>query len=252
MTKTVLITGASSGFGEACAKKFIAAGDWVILGARRLAPLAALQQLYPNAKMHCAYLDVCDNDSITVFLQELPEAFQAIDVLINNAGLALGTQTAQQASLEEWETMIDTNIKGLVRMTHKILPGMVQRNRGHIINMGSIAGSWPYPGSNTYGGSKAFVQQFTRGLRADILGKKIRVTNLAPGLSETNFSVVRMNGDASKAAEVYKNTQPLVAEDIANITHWVTTVPEHVNINEVEVMPTCQAWGPLSIDRTMV
>jgi NADP-dependent 3-hydroxy acid dehydrogenase YdfG len=252
MNRTILITGASSGFGEACARTFATPGNRLILAARSLDKLETLAtQLTHADAVHSIKLDVTDAGVIHQVLSKLPEPFRKTDILINNAGLALGLEPAHQACLEDWETMIDTNIKGLVRMTRAILPGMVDRNRGHIINIGSVAASWPYPGSNTYGATKAFVQQFSRSLRSDVLGKHIRVTNIEPGLADTNFSTVRMKGDKNKADQVYAGTQPLTAKDIAEIILWVTSVPAHVNINSLEVMPTCQAWGPLMVNRDM-
>jgi NADP-dependent 3-hydroxy acid dehydrogenase YdfG len=252
MKKRVLITGASSGFGAACARRFSAAGDDLVLTARREDRLGALcDALSGKGEVHIQALDVTDRRAVDGFLDSLPEACREIDVLINSAGLALGLEPAHQVDLEDWETMVDTNIKGLMRMTRLILPGMVERRRGHIVNLGSVAGSWPYPGGNAYGGSKAFVQQFTRGLKADLIGTPLRVTNIEPGLAETEFSLVRMKGDAEKASEVYKGTQPLTAEDIAEIVYWVTALPPHVNINTMEVMPVCQAWSPFAVDRTL-
>lgn len=252
MTLNVLITGASSGFGEACARKYLAEGHKVILGARNVQLLEKIKIASENSdKVFFASLDVRDNESIASFYDSIPDNFRPIDILINNAGLALGLEPAHEANLEDWETMVDTNIKGLIRVTRKFLPDMVEQNSGHVVNMGSIAGAWPYPGGNTYGSTKSFVQQFSRSLRSDLLGKKIRVTNIDPGLAETNFSVVRMKGNQNKADSVYENTQPLVASDIADIIYWTTSVPEHVNINTLEVMPTCQAWGPLLINREM-
>ncbi len=250
MTRVVFITGASSGFGAACARRYAQSGHTLILASRSLDKLEALRdELADKAPIYVAPLDVTDSESIEGFFKDLPDEFSQVHTLINNAGLALGMEPAYASSLDDWETMIDTNCKGLVRITRKILPGMVERDSGHIINIGSIAGNWPYPGGNVYCASKAFVQQFSRTLRADLLGKQIRVSNIDPGMAETNFSNVRMKGDDAKADAVYLGTKPLVAEDIAEIVYWVTTVPSHVNINSLEVMPVCQAWGPLSIDR---
>ena len=252
MSKIALITGASSGFGKACARAFAAAGYALILVARseeKLQQLAA--ELRPSTTVHVASADMMDAVAVKALVQNLPEPFRAVDVLINNAGLALGVAPAYDADLNDWETMVDTNIKGLMRITHHLLPGMVERNRGHIINMGSVAGSWPYPGGNVYGGTKAFVQQFSRNLRAELLGKQIRVTNLEPGMAETQFSIVRMKGNTEKASQVYENTQPLTAGDIADIALWVASLPPHVNINTLEVMPTCQAWNPFAVSRDM-
>ncbi|MCG7966490.1 MAG: SDR family oxidoreductase [Candidatus Thiodiazotropha taylori] len=252
MKKRVLITGASSGFGEACARRFSEAGDDLVLCARRMDRLQALNdELSGNAEVVIQTLDVTDPQAVEGFLEALPEASREIDVLVNNAGLALGLQPAHEADLQDWQTMVDTNIKGLMHMTRLILPGMVQRRRGHIINIGSVAGSWPYPGGNAYGATKAFVQQFSRGLKADLVGTPLRVTNIEPGLAETEFSLVRMKGDAQQATDVYQGTQPLTGPDIAEIVYWVTALPPHVNINALEVMPVCQAWSPFAVDRTL-
>lgn len=252
MTATVLVTGASSGFGAACAKKYADHGFKVIVGARNFAKLLEFKAGAPQPDNICvAPLDVRFEDSLQHFFQSLPEEFQNIDILVNNAGLALGMEPAHEVDIDDWETMVDTNIKGLMRMTRKVLPMMVKRNTGHIVNIGSVAASWPYPGGNAYGGTKAFVQQFSRGLRSDVLGKNIRVSNIEPGLANTNFSVTRLKGDQDKADSVYTGTQPLTAEDIADIVFWTTSVPKHVNINNVEVMPTCQAWSPFAVDREM-
>ncbi|MET0066601.1 MAG: SDR family oxidoreductase [Candidatus Thiodiazotropha sp.] len=252
MKKCVLITGASSGFGEACARRFAADGQDLVLCARRTERLESLAaSLRTAGSVVCRTLDVTQAEQVDRFLDELPESHRDIDILVNNAGLALGLEPAYEADLEDWETMVDTNIKGLIRMTRRILPGMVSRRRGHIINIGSVAGNWPYPGGNAYGASKAFVQQFSRNLRCDLLGTPIRVTNIEPGLAETEFSLVRLKGDADKAGAVYENTQPLNAEDIAGIIHWVSALPAHVNINTLEVMPVCQAWAPFAVDRTL-
>ncbi|MCG8017519.1 MAG: SDR family oxidoreductase [Candidatus Thiodiazotropha sp. 'RUGA'] len=252
MKKRVLITGASSGFGEACARRFSEAGDDLVLCARRMDRLQALSdELSGKSEVVIQTLDVTDPQAVEGFLEALPEASREIDVLVNNAGLALGLQPAHEADLQDWQTMVDTNIKGLMHMTRLILPGMVQRRRGHIINIGSVAASWPYPGGNAYGATKAFVQQFSRGLKADLVGTPLRVTNIEPGLAETEFSLVRMKGDAQQAADVYQGTQPLTGPDIAEIVYWVTALPPHVNINALEVMPVCQAWGPFAVDRTL-
>ncbi|MCG8037746.1 MAG: SDR family oxidoreductase [Candidatus Thiodiazotropha taylori] len=252
MKKRVLITGASSGFGEACARRFSEAGDDLVLCARRMDRLQALSdELSGNSEVVIQTLDVTDPQAVEGFLEALPQASREIDVLVNNAGLALGLQPAHEADLQDWQTMVDTNIKGLMHMTRLILPGMVQRRRGHIINIGSVAASWPYPGGNAYGATKAFVQQFSRGLKADLVGTPLRVTNIEPGLAETEFSLVRMKGDAQQAADVYQGTQPLTGPDIAEIVYWVTALPPHVNINALEVMPVCQAWSAFAVDRTL-
>ncbi|MCP3670925.1 MAG: SDR family oxidoreductase [Gammaproteobacteria bacterium] len=252
MSQVVFITGASSGFGEACARRFAESGRPLLLAARSLDKLQQLADaLKGSSPVHVAALDVTDSDSIEQFFSKLPAEFSQIHTLVNNAGLALGMEPAYAASLEDWETMINTNVTGLVRVTREVLPGMVQRNNGHIINIGSTAGNWPYPGGNVYCATKSFVQQFSRALRSDLLGKQIRVTNIEPGMAETNFSIVRMKGDEAKADGVYQGTKPLVAEDIAEIIHWVTSIPSHININTMEIMPVCQGWGPLAVNRDM-
>ena len=252
MSQIVFITGASSGFGAACAHRFASSGRPLLLAARSLDKLQQLtDELKGDCPVHVAALDVTDKDSIEQFFANLPQEFSQIHTLINSAGLALGMEPAQEANLEDWETMIDTNVTGLVTITRKVLPGMVERNSGHIINLGSTAGNWPYPGGNVYCATKSFVKQFSRTLRSDLLGKQIRVTNIEPGMAETNFSLVRMKGNEDKADDVYAGTKPLVAEDIAEIIHWVTSVPPHVNINAMEIMPVCQGWGPLAVNREM-
>ncbi len=250
MNNTILITGATSGFGKACALRFAQEGWQLILAARRHKRLNNLQKkLSGDTPVHIVVLDVRDQQSVASAFQNLPENFSNIDVLVNNAGLALGLEPAHKSEPSDWDTMVDTNIKGLMYCTRTVLPGMVQRNRGHIINIGSVAGDWPYPGGNVYGATKAFVKQFSRNLRADLFGTAVRVTNIEPGLAESEFSVVRFKGDTQKAAEVYQGTQPITPEDIAEMIYWVATQPSHININRLEVMPTCQTWGPLAISR---
>jgi 3-hydroxy acid dehydrogenase / malonic semialdehyde reductase len=251
MTRTVFITGASSGFGAACAKKFAANGNRLILLARRQQRLQALADELDDCDIHLISIDITDQQALESAIQNLPEAFNSPDILINNAGLALGLSGADQAEMGDWHQMIDTNITALVHLTRLILPGMVSRDRGHIINIGSTAGNWPYPGGNVYGATKAFVKQFSRGLRADLLGKRIKVTNIEPGLAETEFSLVRFSHDAARAAEVYDGTKPISAEDLGDIIHWVCNTPAHININAMEIMPLCQSWGPFRIDRKM-
>lgn len=245
----VLITGASSGFGEEMARKFVHHGHKVIAAARRSERLAGLARELGAALLPVT-MDVTDKNSIEQALAGLPADWKQIDVLINNAGLALGTEPAHLASLEEWETMIATNIQGLVRLTRAILPAMVERNTGMIINIGSIAGSTAYPGGNVYGATKAFVEQFTKNLRADLVGTGVRSSNIAPGLcGGTEFSNVRLRGNDAAAAKVYEGTEPLTAVDIAETAYWIATLPPHVNINYIEMMPTCQGFGPLNIKR---
>ena len=247
----VFITGASSGFGEEMARKFVRHGHRVIAAARRVDRLEQLHKELGAALLPVA-LDVTDKASIDQALAQLPAEWKPIDVLVNNAGLALGTEPAHQASLAEWETMIETNAKGLVTMTRAILPDMVARDSGLIINLGSVAGETPYPGGNVYGATKAFVEQFTRNLRADMAGTGVRATNLAPGLcGGTEFSNVRYRGNDEAAAKVYEGTVPLTAADIAEAAYWVATLPPHVNINHMEMMPTCQGYGALNIKRKL-
>lgn len=245
----VLITGASSGFGEAMARRFVREGHRVIAAARRRERLLALQTELGSALLPVS-LDVTDKSEIEAMLAGLPAEWMPIDVLVNNAGLALGVAPAQKALLSDWETMIDTNVRGLVTLTHALLPGMVARGRGTIVNIGSTAGETPYPGGNVYGATKAFVEQFTRNLRADLVGTGVRSTNIAPGLcGGTEFSQVRLHGDSAAAAKVYEGTTPLTADDIAEAVYWVASLPPHVNINQLELMPTCQGYGPFSLVR---
>ena len=245
----ILVTGATSGFGAETARKFTKHGHQVIATGRRKDRLDALAAELGASLLPIA-MDVTDKDSIAAMLAALPSEWCEIDVLVNNAGLALGIEPAQHASLEDWETMIDTNCKGLVTMTRLVLPAMVARGKGTIINIGSTAGEYPYPGGNVYGATKAFVDQFTRNLRADLVGTGVRATNIAPGLSGgTEFSNIRLKDDAA-AAKVYEGTQPLNAADIAETAYWIATLPDHVNINYIEMMPTCQGFSPFTIKRS--
>ncbi len=246
--KTIFITGASSGFGLATAKAFAAKGHKIIAAARRHERLEQLRQEFGD-NIYVMTLDVTSETKINQAIDSLPIEFSNIDLLVNNAGLALGLAPAHEASLADWHQMVDTNIKGLYLMTRKILPNMVKRKAGHIINIGSIAGSYAYPGGNAYGATKAFVQQFSRNLRADLLGTQVRVTNIEPGLAETEFSLVRFHGDQDKADKVYENTQALTAEDIARSVVWAFEQPTHVNINSIELMPTSQTWAALAVDK---
>ena len=245
----VFITGATAGFGAAMARTFVRNGHQVIISGRRADRLQALAAELGQAALPLL-LDVTDKVSINTALDSIPAAWQTIDVLINNAGLALNVAPAHEASLEDWDTMIATNISGLVAMTRALLPAMVARGSGTIINLGSVAGDTPYPGGNVYGATKAFVEQFTLNLRADLAGTGVRATNLAPGLcGGTEFSNVRLKGNDEAAAKVYEGTQPLTAEDIAETAYWIATLPAHVNVNRIEMMPTCQGYGPLNIKR---
>ena len=245
----VLVTGASSGFGAAIARRFIHQGHRVIAAARRTDRLAALAAELGNTLLPVE-LDVTDKASIDRMLGSLGKEWQSIDVLVNNAGLALGLEPAQAAHLHDWETMIATNCQGMVWMTRAVLPQMVERGTGHVINIGSVAGSYPYPGGNVYGATKAFVEQFTLNLRADLVGTGVKATNIAPGMSGgTEFSNVRFKGDDAAAAKVYEGTQPLTADDVAEAAYWTATLPAHVNINHIEMMPTCQGFSPFTVKR---
>jgi 3-hydroxy acid dehydrogenase/malonic semialdehyde reductase len=245
----VLITGASAGFGAEMARTFVSHGHRVILAARRTDRIADLAGELGDAALPVT-LDVTSRTSIETALAGLPADWKQIDVLINNAGLALNTVPAHEVPLEDWETMIATNCKGLVTMTRLVLPDMVARGSGLVINIGSTAGHYPYPGGNVYGATKAFVEQFTLNLRADLVGTGVRATNLAPGLSGgTEFSNVRFKGDDSAAAKVYEGTTPLSAKDIADTAYWIATLPPHVNVNSIELMPTCQGFSPFTIKR---
>lgn len=245
----VFISGASAGFGQAIARRFVAAGHKVILAGRRLDRLQTLRRELGDEATAVA-LDVRDRAAVKQVLSRLPDDFSAIDVLVNNAGLALGLDRADQADLDQWEQMVDTNCKGLMFLTRAVLPGMIARGRGHVINIGSTAGEWPYPGSNVYGASKAFVRQFSLNLRADLYQTPIRVTDLEPGLSDgTEFSQVRFNGDAAKAAQVYAGAKPLQPEDIAEAAFWSANQPAHVNVNTLSLTPVCQGFGPVAVHR---
>jgi 3-hydroxy acid dehydrogenase / malonic semialdehyde reductase len=245
---TVFITGASSGFGEAIARRFAAAGARVVAAARRsdrIKELAA--ELGP--RVLSVTLDVRDRAAVAEVIGGLPAEFAVIDLLVNNAGLARGLNPAQDADLDDWDQMIDTNCKGLAYCTRAILPGMVARRRGHVINLGSAAGTYPYPGGNAYGGTKAFVHQFSLNLRSDLHGTGVRVTCIEPGLADTEFSVVRFSGDEAKADAVYTGMQPLTAGDIAESVYWAATLPPHVNVNVIELMPVAQSFAPFQVAR---
>lgn len=246
--KTVFITGATSGFGAACARIFVANGAKVVATGRRKERLDTLKAELGD-KLHAIVLDVQDEQAVAAAVAALPAAFAEVDILINNAGLALGLTSYEKLALADIRQMIDTNINGTLYCTHALLPGMIARDCGHILNLGSIAGTYPYPGGNVYGATKAFIEQFSLNLRCDLLGKNIRVTNIEPGMCETEFSVVRFGGDKSQADNVYAGMQPLTAEDIANTIFWCLDQPAHVNINRVEIMPVMQAFSPFAVSR---
>ena len=246
---TALVTGATAGFGAAIARRLAAQGWRVIAAGRRQDRLDALA-----AELDAVLplrLDVTDSAAVAALPDSLPGDWRRVDLLVNNAGLALGLNPAQQADLADWDRMIATNVTGLIHMTRALLPGMVARDRGHIVNLSSIAATYPYPGGHVYGASKAFVTQFTLNLKADLVGTNVRVTDIEPGLcGGTEFSAVRFGGDTARAEAVYKGTAPLTADDIAEAVCWVVGLPARVNINRIEMMPTCQASAPLTIKRS--
>jgi hypothetical protein len=246
MGKIVLITGASSGIGAGCAKKFAANGYKVILNGRNIEKLSALRDLLTdkyNAQVLLLPFDVRDRSAAKTTLQSLPEEWQQIDILINNAGLVIGVDKEHEGSLDEWDIVIDTNIKSLLAMTRMVVPGMVDRGRGHVINIGSIAGDAAYAGGSVYCATKAAVKALSDGLRIDLVDTPIRVTNIKPGLVETNFSVIRYRGDKEKADNVYKGVKPLTGDDIAEAVYFAASVPEYMQVAEMLVMPTNQATG---------
>jgi 3-hydroxy acid dehydrogenase/malonic semialdehyde reductase len=244
-----IVTGATSGFAHAIARLFVKQGILVVAVGRRAAKLHMLQREL-GERLHPVVMDVRDAEQVAESFGALPLEFRNVDVLVNNAGLSRGLEPAHKAKLSEWNEMVDTNCKGVLNCTHATLPGMVERQRGHIVNLGSVAAEFPYPGGNVYGASKAFVQQFSLNLRADLLGTPIRVTDIEPGLcSGTEFSLVRFRGDATKAAEVSKGVHALSAEDVAQAVYWSVTLPPHVNINLVQMMPVQQAFGPFAVHR---
>jgi 3-hydroxy acid dehydrogenase/malonic semialdehyde reductase len=245
---TVFVTGASSGFGTAIARRFAAGGARVVAAARRAERLKDLAaELGPRVLP--VTLDVRDRAAVADVVDGLPAEFAEIDVLVNNAGLALGLNPAQEADLDDWEQMIDTNCKGLTYVTRAILPGMVARGRGHVISLGSVAGTYPYPGGNTYAGTKAFVHEFSLALRSDVHGTGVRVTCVEPGMADTEFSLVRFSGDSEKADATYTGMKPLTGDDVAEAIYWTATLPPHVNINTVEMMPTQQSFSPFQVAR---
>ncbi|WP_313505609.1 SDR family oxidoreductase [Stutzerimonas kunmingensis] len=251
MNNVVFITGATSGFGRATARRFAEAGWALVLTGRRVDRLEALkQELSSEVPVHIAALDVRDAEAVKQVVAELPEGFREVKALVNNAGLALAPEPAQKVALDDWHTMIDTNVTGLVNVTHALLPRLIETGKGaSIVSIGSVAGHWPYPGGHVYGATKAFVEQFSYNLRCDLLGTGVRVTDIAPGMAETEFTLVRTKGNQEASDKLYRGTTPLTAEDIAEQIYYVATLPDHININRLEVMPTRQAWSPFNIDR---
>ena len=248
MNKTILITGASSGIGEGCARKFASQGARIILNSRSADKLTALaEELKEKYDAECYLMpfDVCNRESAAAALNALPQEWKSIDVLINNAGLAIGVDKEYEGNLDEWDVVIDTNVKALLSMTRLVVPGMVERGRGHIINIGSIAGDAAYPGGSVYCATKAAVKALSDGLRIDLVDTPLRVTNIKPGLVETNFSVVRFRGDKQKADNVYRGIKPLNGDDIAEVVYFAASAPEHMQVAEILVMPTYQATGTI-------
>jgi serine 3-dehydrogenase (NADP+) len=248
MIKTAFVTGATSGFGRAAVRRFAEAGWRVIATGRRADRLQTLVDEIGARCVHPAVFDIRDADAMQAALEALPEGFRAIDLLVNNAGLAQGTAPAQEASLDDWRTMIDTNITGLVTLTRRLLPSLIER-RGVIVNVSSTAANYPYPGGNVYGASKAFVSQFSLGLRADLHGTGVRVTTLEPGMAETEFTLVRTHGDQAASDALYTGAQPMTADDIADTIFWIANLPVHLNVNRLEVMPVSQSFAGFRIAR---
>ena len=247
MTKTILISGATAGFGAATARRFIAAG-WRVIGTGRRADRLDALKAELGERFHGATFDITDEAAMAAALSALPADFAQIDVLLNNAGLALGTKPAPQTKLSDWKTMISTNVTGLVTLTHHLLPGLIER-RGAIVNIASVASNWPYAGGNVYGGTKAFVRQFSLGLRSDLQGTGVRVTSIEPGLCESEFTLVRNGGDKAAYDALYGGADPLQPQDIADTVFWVATLPAHVNINSLEIMPVSQSFAGFQIHR---
>ena len=245
----VFITGATSGFGAAAARRYVAAGGKVIATGRREDRLEALRDELGAENCHIIRLDVRDRKELEAAIASIPAPFDAINIVLANAGLALGLQPAAETDLDDWQTMIDTNVSGLVYTVRLLLPGLIARGGGHVVTLGSIAGEYAYPGGSVYAATKAFVKHFALAIRSDLQGKNVRVTDIEPGLTETEFSVVRFKGDESKAGNVYAGTKPMNAEDIAESIFWATTLPAHVNVNKIQLMATTQAIGAFDIYR---
>ena len=244
-----MITGATSGFGAAAVRKFVGAGWRVIATGRRADRLKKLADEFGADKVFAACFDLRKPQAIELALAGLPASFRDIDLLINNAGLALGTAPAQNASLDQWNQMIETNVIGLATITHKLLPTLIAR-KGAIINISSVAATYPYPGGNVYGGTKAFVSQFSLGLRSDLHGTGVRVTAVEPGMAETEFTLVRTSGNQEASDKLYKGADPMTAEEIADTLFWIATLPPHINVNRIELMPVRQSFSPFQVARS--
>ena len=247
-TKTAWITGATSGFGAATVERFVTGGWRVIASGRRADRLQRLVAQHGPGRVHATAFDIRDAEAMRAAHAGLPAEFAGIDLLLNNAGLALGTAPAQQADLAQWRQMIDTNITALVSMTHLLLPQLIER-RGAIVNLSSISSSYPYRGGNVYGASKAFVTQFSLGLRADLHGTGVRVTSIEPGMAETEFTLVRTGGDRAASDKLYQGAHPITGADIAETIWWIANLPEHLNVNRIEVMPVSQSFAGLQVAR---
>lgn len=247
MLKTALVTGATSGIGKATAEALAQAGWQIIAAGRRAERLDQLASLYPDQVYPLAF-DIRDHAVLREKLDSLPQHLRAIDLLVNNAGLALGTSPAQAANLDHWHMMIDTNVTALINITHLLLPTLIER-KGAIINLGSVAGSYAYPGGNVYAGTKAFVQQLSAGLRSDLHGTGVRVTSIDPGMVETEFTLVRTDGNQAASDSLYRGMQPMTAQDIAASILWVATLPPHLNINKLELMPVQQSLAGFQVAR---
>jgi serine 3-dehydrogenase len=247
-SRTLLVTGASAGFGAAIARRFASAGWQVIACARRAERLAALHDAFGD-RVHAVAFDIRDEAALRDALDTLPAAFRGVDVLVNNAGLALGTAPAQRADLAQWKQMIDTNVTALATLTHALLPTLIER-KGLVVNISSIAATYPYPGGNVYGGTKAFVSQFSLGLRSDLHGTGVRVSSIEPGMAETEFTLVRTGGDQAASDTLYAGAEPIRAEDIADSVWWLAQLPPHLNVNRLEIMPVTQSFAGFQVHRS--
>ncbi len=247
MSGIILVTGATSGFGQATARRFVSEG-WKVVGTGRRAERLEALALELGSAFHGTAFDITDEDATKNALAALPDAFRAIDVLVNNAGLALGTAPAPQVPLKDWQTMVNTNITGVLNITHHVLPTLIDR-KGIVVNLSSVAAHWPYAGGNVYAGTKAFLRQFSLGLRSDLHGKGVRVTSIEPGMCETEFTLVRTGGNQDASDNLYKGVNPITADDIANTIYWVASQPRHININSLELMPVNQSFAGFQVHR---